>query len=142
MRIAARFVLAACMAGAVSWPLVAQQTQPAQTAPAKAAAAPTGVAATVNGQPIPEVALQRGLKRVSPDKQAEARPEILDFLIDNVLIEQNLQQRGVNVDQKEIDALIEKIKGEITKQNDTTKQKHTFEEFMKELMLDEAELRA
>ena len=48
MRIAARFVLAACMATAVSWPLVAQQTQPAQTAPAKVAAAPTGVAATVN----------------------------------------------------------------------------------------------
>src|SRR5262245_59513468 len=102
MRIATRFVLAACVTSAASWPILAQETQPARTAPAKAAPAPTAVAATVNGQPIPEVAVQRGLKRVPPAKQTEARPEIVDFLIDNTLIEQNLQQRGVAVEQKEI----------------------------------------
>ena len=45
------------------------------------------------------------------------------------------------LEKKEIETMIDKIKAEIVKQNETTKQKHTFEEFMKELMLDEAELR-
>jgi parvulin-like peptidyl-prolyl isomerase len=141
MRIATRFVPAALFAAVISWPLLAQQTQVAQPA-SNAAAKPNAVAATVNGEPIPEIAVQRGLKRVPPAKQAEARPEIVEFLVDNTLIEQNLQQRSVVVEKKDVDSMIDKIKSEIGKQNETTKQKHTFEEFMKELMLDEAELRA
>ena len=138
MRIATRLLVAVLFATIIGLPLLAQQTQPAQTGTAKQNA----IAATVNGEPIPEIAVQRGLKRVPPEKQQEARPEILEFLVDNALIEQNLQQRSVAVEKKEIDGMIEKIKTEIAKQNETTKQKHTFEEFMKELMLDEAELRA
>jgi parvulin-like peptidyl-prolyl isomerase len=139
MRIVTRFVPAALLAVVICWPLLAQQTQPAQTS----LATPTNaVAASVNGEPIPEVAVQRGLKRVPPAKQAEARPEILDFLIDNTLIEQNLLQRSVAVEKKEIDTMIDKIKAEIAKQNETAKQKYTFEHFLKELMLGEAELRA
>jgi len=139
MRTATRFLLAALLAVLISWPMSAQQAQPIQTT---AAAKPAGIAATVNGEPIPEVAVQRGLRRVPPDKQAEARPEILEFLVDNALIEQNLQQRAIAVEKKEIDGMIEKIKGEIAKDNEATKQKHTFEEFMKELMLEETDLRA
>jgi parvulin-like peptidyl-prolyl isomerase len=138
MRIAVRCIAAALFAVLIYVPLTAQQAQPVKTVAAKQNA----VAATVNGEPIPELAVQRGLKRVPPDKHAVARPEILEFLIDNTLIDQNLQQRSITVDKKDIDGMIEKIKGEIAKQNETTKQKHTFEEFMKELMLDEAELRA
>jgi len=136
MRIATRFLLAGSLAAAICWPILAQQAQPVP--PAK----PAGEAAKVNGQPVPEVAVQRGLRRVPPEKHAEARPEILEFLIDNVLIEQRLKQQSIAVDNKEIDGMVEKIKNEIVKDNEATKQKHTFEEFMKELMLDEAELRA
>jgi len=139
--VVALLVLAVTLAGV---PLLAQQPAGApQPLPApQGGGVPNGVAATVNGQPITEVAVQRGLKRVPPAEHAKARPEILEFLIDNALIEQNLQQRSIAVEKKEIDAMIDKIKAEIAKQNETTKQKHTFEDFMKELMLDEAELRA
>jgi hypothetical protein len=54
-----------------------------------------GIAATVNGQPIAEKAVQRGLKRVPPDKQAEARQQILKRLIENALLDQYLQQLRV-----------------------------------------------
>jgi parvulin-like peptidyl-prolyl isomerase len=138
MRIVTRSIAAVLFATFICLPLLAQQAQPAKPAAAQANA----VAATVNGEPIPEIAIQRGLKRVPQDKHAEARHEILEFLIDNTLIEQNLLQRSVVIEKKEIDGMVEKIKAEIIKQNETTKQKHTFEEFMKELMLDETQLRA
>jgi parvulin-like peptidyl-prolyl isomerase len=138
MRIATRLAAAALFAAFVCLPLLAQQAQPAKTTTAQ----PNAIAASVNGEPIPEIAVQRGLKRVPADKQSEARVEILDFLIDNTLIEQNLLQRSIAIEKKEIDGMIDKIKSEISKQNETTKQKHTFEDFMKELMLGEAELRA
>jgi parvulin-like peptidyl-prolyl isomerase len=142
MRQAVRFILAVSAAAFLSWSAVAQQAQQTQAPAPKEAPAPTGVAATVNGQPILEVAVQRGLKRVPPARHSEARVEILDYLIDNTIIEQNLQQRGVTVEKKEIDAMVEKIKAEIAKQNETTKEKHTYEDFMKELMLTEDELRS
>jgi parvulin-like peptidyl-prolyl isomerase len=142
MRQAARFILAAAAAVAFALPMIAQQAGQTQTPAPKAAPVPTGVAATVNGQPIAELAVQRGLKRVPPAKQTEARAEIIEYLVDNALVEQNLQQRGIAIEKKEVDSMIDKIKGEITKQNEVTKQKHTFEEFMKELMLGEDELRA
>jgi parvulin-like peptidyl-prolyl isomerase len=138
MRIATRFLLAGSLAAAIGWPIYSQQTQPAPATATKTAS----VAATVNGEAISEVAVQRGLRRVPPDKHAEARPEIVEFLVDNALIEQNLKQLAIPVEKKEIDGMIDKIKSEIAKDNEATKQKHTFEEFMKELMLDEVELRA
>ena len=55
----------------------AQEAPRAQPAAAASAQPPTGVAATVNGEPIMEVGVQRGLKRLPADKQAEARIEIL-----------------------------------------------------------------
>jgi parvulin-like peptidyl-prolyl isomerase len=137
MRIATRFLLAGSLAAAFGWPIYSQQTPPGPATAAK----PAGVAATVNGESISEVAVQRGLKRVPPDKHAEARPEVLEFLVDNALIEQNLKQLAIPVEKKEIDSMIDKIKNAIAEDNATTKQKHTFEEFMKELMLDESELR-
>jgi parvulin-like peptidyl-prolyl isomerase len=140
MRIAARFALAASLAVALVWPVFAQQTQPAASEPPGSTRRPA--AATVNGEPIAEVAVQRGLKRVPADKHAEARGEILEFLIDNALIDQSLQKQSIAVEKKEIDGMIDKIKNAIAEDNQTSKQKHTFEEFMKELMLDEAELRA
>jgi peptidyl-prolyl cis-trans isomerase C len=89
----------------------------------------------VNGQPIAEVAVQRGLKRVPPDRHAEARPEIVNFLIDNLLIDQYLVQAQVPVDAKDGDAKVKQIKEEIQKEGST------FDKVMQELMLTEAELR-
>jgi peptidyl-prolyl cis-trans isomerase C len=95
-----------------------------------------GNAAIVNNQPIPEVAVQRGLKRVPPANQAQARTEILNYLIDNMIIDQYLVQMKIAVEQKEVDARVEQIRSEIKKEN------QEFDKVMKELMLTENEMRA
>src|SRR5580700_9215003 len=46
-------------------------------APVAPPPAPNAVAATVNGQPVPEMALYRALRPVPPAKQTEAKAEIL-----------------------------------------------------------------
>jgi parvulin-like peptidyl-prolyl isomerase len=98
-------------------------------------APPPGPAATVNGQPISETAVQRALKGVPPAHQAEARSEILNHLIDTVLLDQYLLQMRIEVSQKEIDGRLEQVRAEIKKGG------QTFEKVMQELMLTEEELR-
>jgi parvulin-like peptidyl-prolyl isomerase len=117
-------------------PCTAQEPGKAAVAPPQAAAWPTGNAATVNGQPITELAVQRGLKRVPPAQQAEARHEILDYLVDNVLLDQYLQQLHVDVPAKEVDSRLEEIRNEIKRGG------QTFENTLQELMLTEPELRS
>jgi len=134
MHCAKRTGLAVLAGGLICWTAVAQQPVP-PPAPTKPAAAPNAVAATVNGQPILETAVLRGLKRVPPDKHAVARPEIVDYLVENLLIDQHLLQLNVQVDKKDVDAQVEQMKTELKKQN------QTFENVLKDLMLDEAELR-
>jgi peptidyl-prolyl cis-trans isomerase C len=95
----------------------------------------TGHAAVVNNQPIPEVAVQRGLKRVPPAKHAQARTEILNYLIDNLLIDQYLVQLQITVEKKDVDSRIEQVRAEIKKEN------QDFDKVMQELMLTENELR-
>jgi len=114
----------------------AQEAPRAQPAAAASAQPPTGVAATVNGEPIMEVGVQRGLKRLPADKQAEARIEILNYLIDNAMLDQHLQQLHVDVDKKDVDAKLEQVKAEIKKSG------QTFEKVMSQLMLSEEELRS
>jgi peptidyl-prolyl cis-trans isomerase C len=101
-----------------------------------AAPIPTGPAATVNGQAISEVAVQRGLKRVPPARQTEARPEIVNYLIDNLLIEQHLQRLRVDVDIKEVNNRVEQVRAEIKKGG------QDFQKVMQDLMLSEDELRS
>ncbi len=108
----------------------------AQEGAKPAAAVPTGVAATVDGQPISEVAVQRGLKRLPPAKQAEARVEIVNYLINNILLDQYLLQLKIEVPAKEIDERVNQIREEIKKGG------QTFDKVMQELMLTEEELRA
>jgi len=59
------------------------QTPPAAPPPAPVtpAAPANAVAATVNGEPISESAVQRGLQRVAPAHRDNARKQILDYLI-------------------------------------------------------------
>jgi parvulin-like peptidyl-prolyl isomerase len=97
---------------------------------------PTAVAARVNNQVIAEVAVQRGLTRIPADKQDKARPEILDYLIENLLIDQYLQQLGEMVDKKEVDVKVKLIHEEIERKHED------YAKVMKELMLSESELRA
>ncbi len=128
MIVSHRAVLAIVLAGSCSLPCLAQQTPPP-------AADPTGIAATVNGQPIAEKAVQRGLKRLAPEKQAEARQQILNRLVENALLDQYLQQLRVQVPANEIDARYAQVLEEIKKSGQTV------EKVMQELMLTEEELR-
>ncbi|HEY1380426.1 MAG TPA: peptidylprolyl isomerase [Gemmataceae bacterium] len=100
------------------------------------AATPAAAAATVNGQPITEVAVQRGLKRVPPAEHAKARPEILNYLIDNLLIDQHLTAQKTPVDPKEVEARVTELKTEVKKHG------QDYDKMLSELMLTEAELRS
>ncbi|HEY7314091.1 MAG TPA: peptidylprolyl isomerase [Gemmataceae bacterium] len=118
------------------------QPAPAQTAPAAAptaaatpAPAANAVAATVNSQTIPESAIQRALQRVPPAKQAEARPQIVNYLIDQALVDQYLVQQKIAVDAKEIDKALTEMKDELTKQ------KKDFAKELEQAKMNEAELR-
>jgi peptidyl-prolyl cis-trans isomerase C len=101
-----------------------------------AAAQDKGAAATVNGQPIAENAVQRALLGLPADKQAEARAKVIDFLIDNAVLDQHLQQLGIDVPKSEIDSRVQQIKDEIKKEN------QVFEKVLAKLLLTEEELRA
>ena len=79
--------------------------------------------------------MQRGLKRVPPAQQAEARGEIIDYLVDNIVLDQYLQQLRVEVAAKDVDRRVEDIRAEIKRGG------KTFETMMQELMLTEPELR-
>lgn len=92
-------------------------------------------AATVNGQSVAEVAVQRGLKRVPPGEHAKARPEILNYLIDNLLIDQYLAGQKIPVDPKEIDGRVTDIKNEVKKNG------QDYAKMLTDLMLTEDELR-
>jgi peptidyl-prolyl cis-trans isomerase C len=115
--------------------VMAQEGTNGQTTATQADKVPTGVAATVNGQPIMEVAVYRGLKRLPADKQAEARTEIVNYLIDNIVLDQHLQQLRIDIDKKAVDAKVDQIKEEIKKSG------QTFDKAMAQLMLTEEELR-
>lgn len=135
---------------------LAQQPAPAKTPPAPAKAAPltppvpaqaipipstpaataNAVAATVNGQSIPEVAVQRALKRVPPAEHAKYRPDILDFLIDNMLVDQYLVGQKIAIDPKDVQARVAEIQAEVKKHN------QDYAKMLQEMMLSEDELKA
>jgi peptidyl-prolyl cis-trans isomerase C len=104
-------------------------------APALSAAPTNAVAATVNGQPIAEVAVQRGLQRVAPASREKARPEIINYLVENELIEQYLKQAQVAVDPKEVDKKFDEIHTEITKKG------NQWDAWLQRMQLTEAELK-
>jgi peptidyl-prolyl cis-trans isomerase C len=103
---------------------------------AKPVVRPTGVAATVNGQEIPEVAVWRALRQFPETEHTAARKEILNHLIENALIDQYLNALKVTVEQAEVDKLIAELKAELQK---------AMKDYAKELegmMLTEAEFRS
>jgi peptidyl-prolyl cis-trans isomerase C len=111
---------------------------PAPTPPALPAPPPpppaTAVAATVNGHSIPELAVYRATLRDAPAQRDKLRNEVLQFLIDNALIDQYLEQLKVAVEAKEVDARLKQVKDEMKGAGD-------FEKVLKSLHLTEADLR-
>lgn len=123
-------------------PVLAQDPAPAKrvlptpkTAPPTPKVDPEGVAATVNGQPIKWKMIIRGLKQVDPAKWKEAQPELLNFLIDNLLIEQYLTQVGIVVEKTEVEKKVAQMKEE------AEKNKQDLAKVLANLELSEAELR-
>lgn len=93
------------------------------------------VAARVNGQPIAETSVRRGLKRLPPARQLEARTEILDYLVANVLIDQYLLQRSVEVAPADVAAKLNQLREELKKSG------KVFEKALEEMGLTEEELK-
>jgi peptidyl-prolyl cis-trans isomerase C len=114
----------------------AAQTPGQTQANAPAEKVPTGIAATVNDQPIMEMVVYRAVRRLPQDKQAAARTEILNYLIDNAILDQSLQQLHVEVNKKEVDGKMDQIKTEIVKSGQPV------DKVLAGLMLTEDELRA
>jgi peptidyl-prolyl cis-trans isomerase C len=129
VRLTRRRLLIAALAALLPGLAPAQEQVPMPATPA--------VAATVNGQPIPEVAIQRVLKqqRVPPEEHATARPEILDHLIDNLLIDQYLLKHKLAVDDKEVQAKLQEIREDLKKGGQDP------EKVLQGLMLTEVELK-
>ncbi|MBM3994947.1 MAG: hypothetical protein FJ303_12465 [Planctomycetes bacterium] len=93
------------------------------------------IAARVNGQAIPELAVYRGCMRVPPQRREDARKDVLNFLIDNTIVDQYLLQLKISVDAKEVDEHVEKIKKE------AADEKKNLKDVLNELMITEEELR-
>jgi peptidyl-prolyl cis-trans isomerase C len=109
-------------------------TTPAGTN-ASVTATNASVAATVGDVTIPEAAVERSLKRFPPDKMKDARVEVLNFLIENALVDQYLAKKSVTVEPPEIEAKLKQATDEIKKNGSS------MEKVLQELSLTEAELR-
>lgn len=107
----------------------------APSPPPRPAPAADAVAAKVNGQPIAELAVYRATLRDSPTDRDRLRKEVLNFLIDNALVDQYLEGLKVAVEPKEVEERFRQVKEEITKSGTP------FEKVLTSLHLTEAELR-
>ena len=111
-------------------PLVTSSTDPPPPSPeaVPTAAPPSGVAALVGGQPISladyeaQIAVAQGyyLQQPGVDAESEAgkvalaqlRRQVLDWLIDQVLIEQAATREGIVVPDDQVEGEIQKMQGE------------------------------
>jgi peptidyl-prolyl cis-trans isomerase C len=93
------------------------------------------IAARVNGQAIPELAVYRALMRLAPERREQARKDVLSYLIDNTIVDQYLSQLKIPVAAKDVDDHVAKIKKEA---ND---EKKDFKKLLEELFITEDELR-
>ncbi len=137
-RRAAAVLLSSVVAGqALGQVPPAPLTPPAPiAAPAAPEQRPTGVAAKVNGQDIPEVAVYRALRQFPSAEREIARKEILNHLVENYLIDQYLNALKITVDPTEVDKLIDELKAELKKNGNKDYQKE-----LEGMMLTESEFR-
>jgi peptidyl-prolyl cis-trans isomerase C len=95
----------------------------------------SAVAARVNNRPVPETSVQRALKAIPTEERTKARPEIVQFLIDNLLVDQYLEALKVTVEPKDVEKQFEDFKAEVKKHN------QDYAKVLENLMLTEAELK-
>jgi peptidyl-prolyl cis-trans isomerase C len=107
----------------------------ATATPPAPAVSPTAQAAVVNGEAIYEIAVQRALDRVPPEKRVEARPKIIDYLADNLLIDQSLRAAGYKAEDTEVGKRVGDMKAELKKIG------RDFDKMLAELKVSEKELR-
>lgn len=93
------------------------------------------VAAIVNGREIPEAAVQRALNELPKVDWDKARPEVINGLVENALIDQYLELLKITVDAKDIEAQLEMIK------KDIADRKQDYKKFLQEMFLTEAEFK-
>jgi parvulin-like peptidyl-prolyl isomerase len=131
-------VLGAGVAGAVVWAQsggTPTTTTTAPKAPTLPPPPPDQVAATVNGQPIHEIAVYRIIMNVPAKDLEEARKDAIDFLVGNVLIDQYLIQQKVTVSPEDVEKQINKMKKE------ADDEKQDFKKVLQDMYLTETELR-
>jgi parvulin-like peptidyl-prolyl isomerase len=120
-------------------PFVSAQKPPSAAPPgtAQAISAPRGneVAASVNGQPVYEMAVQRALRGFEPTKRNQYRDDVINLLVDNLLVEQYLTQMKVTIDDGAVEKRIEEIRAE------AKRDKKDFDQQLKESQLSVEELR-
>ncbi len=107
----------------------------AQTTPTTPVPSTNGVAAKVNDQVIGEVAVKRALNSIPVADREKARPDVVQHLIDNTLIDQYLAALKVAVDPKEVDAQIDAFKLDLKKSD------QDYATVLKKIELSEADLK-
>jgi peptidyl-prolyl cis-trans isomerase C len=80
------------------------------------------VAANVNGQDIPELAVYRAFMHDPGSYNADNRKDLINHLVDNVLVDQYLSQLKIQVDPKEVESRFATIEGEATKAKSSLKE--------------------
>ena len=108
---------------------------PAKSVEKAAPERPKGIAAKVNSQELPLVAVERALLGIEKARREEARLEISNFLIDNMLIDQALAHWKVESDPKDVQKQLEDFKKTVL----DAKQDYT--KVLANLMLTEEELK-
>jgi peptidyl-prolyl cis-trans isomerase C len=108
---------------------------PAPTPKVEPLPAPNLIAARVNGHAISELMVYRSLMGVPPQRHDEARKDLLNYLIENTIVDQYLVQLKIQIEPKEIDENIKKIKDE------AAKDKRNYQDILKKLSITEEELR-
>jgi peptidyl-prolyl cis-trans isomerase C len=106
-----------------------------KTAVATPAVSPTLEAAKVNGEAIYEQAVLRALDSVPPARQAEERPRLMNYLIDNLLVDQSLRAAGYKIEATEVEKRVTEMKAEFKKVG------KEFNKMLDELKVNDAELR-
>jgi peptidyl-prolyl cis-trans isomerase C len=136
-------LLGLALTGLTAYAQTPATTPPAGTAPAPVEAkpaltpvvSPTAEAAKVNGEAIYEQAVQRALERVPPARRVEERPRLMNYLIDNLLIDQALRAANYKVEPAEVEKRVTEMKAELKKAG------KEFDKMLGELKVNEAELR-
>ena len=106
------------------------------TTPLFAQAPRSKPAATVNGKEITEVAVQRALKPVAKENRDKARPEVINFLVDNALVDQYLELLKIAVEPNEVEVQFATFKKEIVDA------KQDYAKILEKMEITEAELKA